>query len=155
MQPSDPSSALLPPRGLCTFRMRKSILSDSRSIPELVRETTRKISTLKGMKNLAQDFEIVLFEALANAIEHGNRYEENRLVFMRAYGAPGWGVSIVIRDEGEGFSPEKVPDPRDPEHLLREHGRGLFLMHQLMDRVEFRRGGREVLLIKRASHGNR
>lgn len=151
MSPSRPQPESLPPRRKCTLRIRESLVSNKDSIPALVRLIIRKIHKIEGMTELDQDFEIALYEALANAIEHGNRYDETRRVFLRVYGAPGWGVTILIRDEGEGFSPDNVPDPRDPEYLLREHGRGLFLMHRLMDHVEFRRGGCEVLLVKRAN----
>ena len=55
---------------------------------------------------------------------------------------------ILVRDQGNGFDPNKVPDPRDADRMHLHHGRGLFLMRALMDYVEFRRGGCEVLLYK-------
>jgi len=53
-----------------------------------------------------------------------------------------------VRDQGPGFDPARVPDPRHPDRRHLHHGRGLLLMRELMDRVEYRRGGREVLLFK-------
>jgi serine/threonine-protein kinase RsbW len=60
-------------------------------------------------------------------------------------------VTIRIEDEGEGFDPATVPDPTDPENLLRPSGRGIFYMQQFMTRVEFGRasnGGTSVLMVK-------
>ncbi|HKQ60984.1 MAG TPA: ATP-binding protein [Candidatus Polarisedimenticolaceae bacterium] len=94
------------------------------------------------------DLEIALREALANAIIHGNGGEEHRQVFLRSYGAPGLGVLVAVRDDGEGFDPEEVPDPRDADRMHLHHGRGLFLMRELMDWVEYRKNGREAVFFK-------
>jgi serine/threonine-protein kinase RsbW len=53
-----------------------------------------------------------------------------------------------VRDQGAGFDPDQIPDPREQERLFLHHGRGLLLMRALMDRVEHRLGGREVVLHK-------
>ena len=94
------------------------------------------------------DLEIALREAMANAIIHGNKRANGTTFFVRCYGAPNDGMLILVRDEGEGFNPEDVPDPRSDNRVQLSHGRGLFLMKRLVDRIEFRRGGREVLLFK-------
>ncbi len=96
----------------------------------------------------AADVEIALREALANAVIHGNGCRPGKPVRLRCYGEAGEGLLIVVRDEGKGFDPETVPDPRDGVRRELPHGRGIFLMRMLMDRVEHRRGGREVLLFK-------
>jgi serine/threonine-protein kinase RsbW len=56
---------------------------------------------------------------------------------------------VAVEDEGAGFDPRKVPDPTQAECVLETHGRGLFLMRQLMDRVRISRSGRRVTLVKR------
>ncbi len=96
----------------------------------------------------AADVEIALREAFANAIFHGNGNRPEKKVRLRCYGAPGKGLLLAIRDEGPGFDPATVPDPRSEERLHLPHGRGIFLMHELMDLAEYRRGGREVVLYK-------
>ena len=58
-------------------------------------------------------------------------------------------VEFVIRDDGGGFNPGCLPDPRDPENLVRPCGRGLLLMHSFMDEVNYNEVGNEVKLIKR------
>ena len=94
------------------------------------------------------DLEIALREALANALIHGNAFGPEKKIFLRCYAAPCSGLLIIVRDEGIGFNPELVPDPREAERMHLNHGRGLFLMRQLMDYVEFRKGGCEVVLYK-------
>jgi serine/threonine-protein kinase RsbW len=92
------------------------------------------------------DLEIALVEALANAMEHGNANLAKRKIFLRCYGGPEVGVLVAVRDQGQGFDPNSVPDPRSADRLHLRHGRGLLMMRELTDHVEFRKGGREVLL---------
>ncbi len=100
------------------------------------------------------DLEIALREALANAVIHGNSYGADKNVFVRCYGSEAEGLLVLVRDEGPGFMPEEVPDPRGNDRVHLNHGRGLFLMKALMDFVEYRKDGREVLLF-RASNARR
>jgi serine/threonine-protein kinase RsbW len=61
-------------------------------------------------------------------------------------------LSIRVRDQGEGFDPELVANPLDPENLLKSSGRGIFLIRNFMDDVELRRapeGGMEIRMLKR------
>ena len=58
---------------------------------------------------------------------------------------------MLVRDEGPGFIPDDVPDPRSDDRVHLNHGRGLFLMRALMDFVEYRKDGREVLLFRASS----
>jgi serine/threonine-protein kinase RsbW len=89
-----------------------------------------------------------LREAVANAIRHGNRQDPKLLVRLE-YAVRDSTVTVCVEDEGTGFDPSDVPDPTDPENLLRPNGRGIFYMRQFMSRVEFRStpsGGTAVLM---------
>jgi serine/threonine-protein kinase RsbW len=55
---------------------------------------------------------------------------------------------LLVRDRGTGFDPVKVPDPTEGENIYKAHGRGIFIIRQMMDRVRYRRGGREVVMRK-------
>lgn len=79
---------------------------------------------------------VALTEAVNNAIVHGNRANRVKKVFVICEILPGW-LLFVVNDQGRGFRPEKVANPLKEENLLRESGRGIFLMRTLMDRVEF------------------
>jgi serine/threonine-protein kinase RsbW len=101
----------------------------------------------------APDLEISLREALANAVIHAHEGETDKQIALRCYGNPDEGVIIAIRDQGPGFDPEEIPDPREADKVFLHHGRGLFLMRELMDHVEHRKGGREVVLHKTRRSG--
>jgi serine/threonine-protein kinase RsbW len=58
-------------------------------------------------------------------------------------------VLIVVRDPGSGFEASTVANPLAPENVLKPGGRGIFLINQLMDEVDFRDGGRELQMRKR------
>jgi len=91
-----------------------------------------------------------LREAVANAVRHGNRQDPKRLVRLE-YTVHDSTVTICVEDEGSGFDPDDVPNPTDPENLLRPSGRGIFYMRQFMSRVEFRStpGGGTAVLMER------
>ena len=89
-----------------------------------------------------------LREALANAVIHGNESDPKKKVIVTCSFSRSRGARLVVRDQGSGFDPRKVPDPRDHDRRFLHHGRGLLLMRALVDRVEHRDGGREVVLHK-------
>lgn len=91
--------------------------------------------------------EVSLEEALCNAIIHGNRLDPTKTVKVQVFG-DGTRFGIAIEDEGNGFRPEDVPDPTDPENLYREHGRGILLMNHYMDSVEYNQRGNRVCLVR-------
>jgi serine/threonine-protein kinase RsbW len=79
---------------------------------------------------------VSLTEAVNNAIIHGNKSNPEKRVRVRCEVLPGWLV-VFVQDEGNGFAPEKVRNPLRRQNLMRENGRGVFLMKTLMDKVEF------------------
>ena len=95
-------------------------------------------------------FEIVLSvqEALANAAVHGCKNDPSKLVRCRVEHYQCGRILITVNDPGEGFLPEEVSDPRAFENLDRSHGRGVFLICQLMDEVHFGGKGSEVRMWK-------
>jgi serine/threonine-protein kinase RsbW len=59
------------------------------------------------------------------------------------------GVLIVVRDPGKGFDPATVPSPVVGDNVFSEHGRGIYLINQLMDEVKFLKNGSEIRMSKR------
>ena len=98
------------------------------------------------------DIEIALREALENAVIHGNHENPRKLVHVSCRCEADKGVSIVVRDEGQGFDHNAVPDPTAPGAIESTHGRGIYLMKALMDEVRFEPGGTAVYLRKKSSH---
>ena len=86
---------------------------------------------------------IAVTESVNNAIEHGNRKEESMEVSV-AVGDKQDAFCFTVRDQGPGFDFNNLPDPTAPENILKENGRGIFLMKNLADQVEFEDAGRSV-----------
>jgi anti-sigma regulatory factor (Ser/Thr protein kinase) len=131
-----------------TLRFRTVLPSTRRAISIAVARVLAVAREVGCARDERTDLEIALREALANAVIHGNRNLSHRNVVLRCYGAPREGILVAVRDEGNGFDPRSVPDPRDSERLQLPHGRGLLLMRELMDHAHHRKGGREVVLFK-------
>jgi len=88
---------------------------------------------------------IAVTEAVNNAIQHGNRENEELSIDVSVKDNQNK-VCFSVKDEGVGFDFENLPDPTSPENLLKENGRGIFLMRNLADKVEFTGQGNEVCL---------
>ncbi len=90
-------------------------------------------------------------ESVANAVKHGNLLDETKSVEM-TFDSSERGLEIVIRDFGAGFAVEKIPDPTNPENLLKANGRGILFMRSFMDEVEWSNhagGGMVVKMLKK------
>ena len=79
---------------------------------------------------------LALEEAFINAVKHGNKQDAGRQIEVKYFVTPDK-FDIFIADQGDGFDPDRVPDPRCEENLYKCSGRGMFLMRSYMDRVEY------------------
>jgi serine/threonine-protein kinase RsbW len=88
-------------------------------------------------------------EAMVNAVLHGNAYDPKKRVHV-VFEQHGKTLTITIADEGKGLEESELPDPLAPDNLLKQSGRGIFLMRSFMDEVKIRNlhPGTEVRLIK-------
>lgn len=123
-------------------------------------ETYSKIALFKSTKSSMAEIEPLLFdlkqcihiaderfynlliavtEAFNNAIVHGNKLNPKKIVEVRLI-ADNSELHIIIKDEGDGFNPDMVADPREPENLLKDSGRGVFLIRTLLDGVVYDTG---------------
>ncbi len=90
-------------------------------------------------------------ESVTNAIQHGNRLDSGKRVDIRFDCAPDC-LDIFVKDQGNGFQVDRLPNPLDPENLLKPSGRGIFYIRSFMDEVEFIphvEGGMEVHMVKK------
>jgi serine/threonine-protein kinase RsbW len=94
--------------------------------------------------------DIAVREAVANAIKHGNAQDPGKKVCVDA-GIEGDELVIHIADEGSGFDPGRLDDPRHPENLLKPSGRGIFYMRSFMDDIQYgaRAGGGTVVTLRK------
>ena len=90
-------------------------------------------------------------EAVTNAVVHGNRQDESKVVDITLKSSPD-AVEISVHDQGPGFNPSDVPDPTAAENILKTSGRGIFFMRSFMDEVDWLirpEGGTTVRMLKR------
>jgi serine/threonine-protein kinase RsbW len=130
-------------------RLDVTIPGDPAAISPLVESV---VSMVKGLECAAgKEFEIEtgLREALANAIRYGCRHDPTRMVQCAVACDHSRGVLIVVRDPGLGFDPASIASPLVGDSLFSHHGRGIYLINQLMDEVAFARGGTEIRMRKR------
>jgi serine/threonine-protein kinase RsbW len=109
---------------------------------------TSLIAASRCVLGAEQFVELALREALNNAMLHGNRSDARKLVHIRCCCEGSKGLCIVVRDQGNGFDPNNIPDPLAVENLDSEHGRGIHLMKLAMDEISFERQGTEVRMRK-------
>lgn len=95
---------------------------------------------------LRLNFRVGLTEALANAMLYGNSRDPRKRVRIEAHLTPRQ-IKVQVTDEGGGFDPDTVRDPTLPANRVRAGGRGIFLIRQLMDRVEFNERGNSITMI--------
>lgn len=90
---------------------------------------------------------LAVTEATTNAIIHANKCDQSKMVTIDVK-VNETKLVVKIKDEGEGFDPADIPDPTEPENLLNESGRGVYLMRVYMDNVEYNRtpSGMETIL---------
>lgn len=95
-------------------------------------------------------------EAVANAIKHGNKLDVHKKV-NATFELQGYELEITISDEGQGFDPEKVSDPLNPQNLMKTSGRGIFYMKTFMDQVSYSfrpDGGTSLIMTKNLAKGS-
>lgn len=121
----------------------ESKLSDLRIVENTVDDITSEIGI---SYNSYGKILISLLEAVNNAIIHGNNSSPEKIVEISvSYKKPR--LTIKVKDEGTGFSPDKVPDPTKPENIEEANGRGVFIMSKLADEIKYSRKGNCVTMI--------
>ena len=98
-----------------------------------------------SIKAVRFNLRVALSEALANAIVYGNRMDPSKRVYV-ALRLEGQAVQVHVRDQGDGFDPDGIPDPRSPECIERSAGRGLFLIKELVDELAFNDRGNSLCM---------
>lgn len=116
---------------------------------ENLRKVEKLVDDISAEYNISSDLYgnilIAALEAANNAILHGNKLDESKLVYI-IINKDEKTLKIRIDDEGEGFDYKNIPDPTAPENIENINGRGIFLMEKLSDAMEFSRNGATVEL---------
>jgi len=145
------------PMARCEFESRKllvrlhfTIRADVKAISPVVGGVMKIVQEMECAEGKEFEIETALREALANAIKHGCQNDFSRMVECCVACDESRGMLIVVRDPGPGFDPASLPSPIHGQNVFAEHGRGIYLINQLMDEVEVKleRGGTEIHMRK-------
>jgi len=112
---------------------------------EFLQERVAKLGLIRPERS---NLFIALDEAFVNAVKHGNKNDLTKLVKITAELSEKE-ASFTVEDEGEGFDIREIPDPCDPANLFRTSGRGVLLIYNIMDEVEYNAQGNRVKMVKR------
>jgi len=126
-----------------------SIVVDSKSsaVVEVCNEILSKLKEYNFDKDDIFAVHLTLEEAFLNAVKHGNKMDPTKKVKID-YSIDSEKVEITITDEGDGFEPESVDDPRFGVGLYEPGGRGLLLMNSYMDVVKYNEDGNSVYMVR-------
>lgn len=125
------------------------IPSDVRSIHHAVEYVVARCRDCEARaERLRLNLRVGLTEALSNAMLYGNGRDPAKRVLVEVSFIDG-AIRARVTDQGDGFDPLSVPDPTEPENVVKAGGRGLFIMRQLLDEVSFNEQGNAVTLVLR------
>jgi serine/threonine-protein kinase RsbW len=129
--------------------VRCSVAVESR--PSALEPSCQEILSTLEARGFSQDdifaVHLALEEAFLNAVKHGNRMDPTKKV-MIDYRVDPEKVEICMTDEGPGFDPGRIPDPRVGDNLYRSEGRGLLLIRSYMHTVEYSERGNSLRMVR-------
>ncbi len=124
--------------------------SDLNLVPEIQNRIKEKIKDYLPAEKLDAVI-LAVSEAVSNSIKHGNKSDAGKKVEIKIR-LSDEKITISVLDEGKGFDLSKIPDPTNPENLLKESGRGIFIIKNVIDNLEYKfteKGTLTVLTISR------
>ena len=140
----------------CNFEADKLILklsvtlaADKDCVDPVVQGIMQLVRQMRCAAGKEEAVQLALNEALANAVVHGAKADPSKFIECDVACDESRGMLIVVRDPGQGFDPNSIPSPVVGENVYCEHGRGIYLINQLMDEVKFLKNGTEIRMIKR------
>jgi serine/threonine-protein kinase RsbW len=122
--------------------------ANSEAIAEVVDNISQTLTRLKVPEQKRFEVELAVQEALANAVVHGCGNDPSKQVRCQLKSDPNDRIVIIVTDPGPGFRSDLIADPKQGENLYADHGRGVYLIRQLMDEVHFHRSGNEIQMWK-------
>ena len=132
-----------------TLRLQVTLAADKSAIDAVVQQVMDTIRQAKCADGKVDAIELALNEALANAVVHGAKEDPSKTIECVVACDEERGMIIVVRDPGSGFDPAAIATPTVGQNIYSNHGRGIFLINQLMDEVKFLKNGTEIHMVKR------
>jgi serine/threonine-protein kinase RsbW len=131
------------------LKLKVTLAADKSAIDPVVQGIMDVVRDTHCANGKEDAIELALSEALANAVVHGAKGDPKKIVECDVACDEARGMLIVVRDPGPGFDPSAIPSPVVGQNIYSNHGRGIFLINQLMDEVQFKNNGKEIHMIKR------
>jgi serine/threonine-protein kinase RsbW len=147
--PSKPAQSCAFDAHHLNLKLSVTLSAERNAVDPVVRSVMKIVREMKCADGREDDIELALSEALANAVVHGAGSDPSKIVECDVACDEEHGMLIVVRDPGPGFDPEKIADPCSGENIYSSHGRGIYLINQLMDEVKYHKNGTEIHMIKR------
>jgi serine/threonine-protein kinase RsbW len=131
------------------LKLSVTLAADRDAVDPVVRSVMDVVREIKCAPGHEDDIELALTEALANAVVHGAKSDPSKIIECDVACDDKQGILIIVRDPGTGFDPTKIANPCHGENIYASHGRGIYLINQLMDEVQFHKNGTEIHMLKR------
>jgi len=125
-----------------------SMPATSEAIATVADNISESLTQLQVPEQKRFEIALAVQEALANAVVHGCGNDPSKQVRCRLQTDPRGRIVIIVTDPGPGFGQNLLPDPKQHENLYVDHGRGVYLIRQLMDEVHFEKSGSEIRMWK-------
>ena len=142
--PSEPLTRCEFDSGNLLIKVDVTLPGDVRAIPPFIEKVMVIVKEMGCAAGREFEIEIVLNEALTNAIKYGSAHDPSKQIQCCVACDQTRGMLIVVRDPGPGFDPASIPNPVIGENIFSTGGRGIYLINQLADEVRFEKGGTEI-----------
>ena len=126
------------------LKLQKTMEARVEAIPPFIEGVMKIVVSMGCAAGKEREVEIALLEALANAVVHGAKNDPSKEIECCVACDESRGLLVIIRDPGQGFDPASIPSPIVGQNLFSSHGRGIFMINQLMDEVRYEKGGTEI-----------
>jgi serine/threonine-protein kinase RsbW len=130
------------------LRLDQTLPADVNEIDPVAQRIMGIVSSMECGSGKEFEIETALREALANAVVHGCKGDPRKKIQVAVGCDESRGMLIIVRDPGSGFDPRDIPSPTTGQNVYRAHGRGIYLINELMDEVRFEKGGTEIWMKK-------
>ena len=129
------------------MKKKFQVVSDLTNVQKTSQDVASFLKPLSLSEAVLFDIRLCLEEALINAMKYGNRLRKDLDVDLEVEATPGE-VRLTVQDQGSGFDVKKLEDCTGENNLFWNHGRGVYLIHQLMDEVRYNEKGNRLLMVK-------
>jgi len=131
------------------LKLRVTLVAEKTAVDPVVQGVMEIVKQMQCATGKEDAIELALAEALSNAVVHGAKADPSKIIECDVACDETRGMLIVVRDPGSGFDPAALPNPCCGEQIYSDHGRGIYLINQLMDEVKFMKNGAEIHMLKR------